>query len=556
MSITDSSTNKQSSSSTLRIAGPSAAIIIFFVSVAVFAPTRLGEILSTANDTVVQSIGWYYALIVVGFLVFCAIVTFGPYGKIPLGGDDDDPDYELGPWFAMLFAAGMGIGLVFWGVAEPLNHFASPPPGLSELTEQGKAQEAMNTTFLHWGLSAWGIYAVIGLAMAYSIHRRGRSVSVRWVLEPLLGKRVNGWFGDLIDIAAIVGTMFGVATSLGLGATQLSAGLEYLGLITQSTGFLVALVVIISLLAALSVASGLDVGIKWLSTGNMVLAACLCLAVLVLGNPGFVMREFVQSIGEYIQNFIHLSFRTMPFRGELGRDWLAGWTTNYWGWWISWSPFVGIFIARISRGRTVREFVIGVLAVPTLVTFLWFSTLGGTALYQQIYGPGDLIGPDGSVSTSSALFQMLEHLQGGAIMSGLFLLLLVIFFVTSSDSASFVVGMVSANGNPNPSLRIRLLWAAASGIIAAVLLWGGSLNGDLTGGLGTLQTMSILAAAPFSLVLVGACFATGKAFHEEHRKELRAQRALLRRELNEHVEDMVREHVEAATGNDPVDESK
>ncbi len=526
-----------------RIAFPAAAIIGIFVTIALVAPGQLSELLSTANETVVRSVGWYYALIVVGFLIFSAIVALGPYGSISLGGDDDEPDYSLGTWFSMLFAAGMGIGLVFWGVAEPLNHLASPPPGLRQLTEQGKAQEAMNTTFLHWGLSAWGIYAVIGLALAYAIFRRGRSVSVRWVLEPLLGDRVKGVLGDIIDIAAIVGTLFGVATSLGLGVSQLSAGMEYLGIIKQSTGLLITLVVVITIMAAASVASGLDVGIKWLSTGNMVLAAALAIAVVLLGHPDFVMREFVQSLGEYIQNFVHLTFRTMPFQGEEGSKWMAGWTTNYWGWWMSWSPFVGIFIARISKGRTVREFIVGVLAVPSLITFLWFSALGGTAMYQQIYGPGNLINEDGTVSTSKALFQMLEHLPGGPILSGLFLLLLVVFFVTSSDSASFVVGMLSAGGNPHPSLGVHLMWAAAEGSIAAVLLWGGSASEDPAAGLAALQTMSILAAAPFSLVLVASCFATGKALHLEHRQEMRAQKALVRREMKEHVHDVLKTHV-------------
>lgn len=543
MSNPDAPEQTPMTNATKRVAFPAAAIIVTFVAIALVAPGQLSELLSRANATVVQSIGWYYALIVVAFLVFSAVVALGPYGSISLGGDEEDPDYSLGTWFAMLFAAGMGIGLVFWGVAEPLNHLASPPPGLRELTEQGKAQEAMNTTFLHWGLSAWGIYAVIGLAMAYTIHRRGRGVSVRWVLEPLLGDRVKGALGDVIDVTAIVGTMFGVATSLGLGATQLSAGMEYLGLVKQSTWLLITLVVVISMMAAVSVATGLDVGIKWLSTGNMVLAAGLAVAVVLLGHPGFVMREFVQSLGEYIQNFIHLTFRTMPFQGEQGREWMAAWTTNYWGWWISWSPFVGIFIARISKGRTVREFVIGVLAVPSLITFLWFAALGGTAMYQQIYGPGNLINEDGTVSTSKALFQMLEHLPGGPVLSGLFLLLLVVFFVTSSDSASFVIGMLSAGGDPNPSLGIRLLWATAGGSIAAVLLWGGAASEDPAAGLGALQTMSILAAAPFSLVLAASCLSTGKALHLEHRREMRAQKALVRRELSEHVHDVVKTHV-------------
>lgn len=550
MTSTPEETTPSGSRINPRVFVPAALLVTVFVGVAIAAPTWLNALLAAANTTVIQSIGWYYALVVVGFLVFAAVLAFGPYGNITLGSDDDEPSYRLGTWFAMLFAAGMGIGLVFWGVAEPLNHLASPPPGSRAGTPEAAAQEAMNTTFLHWGLSAWGIYVVIGLAMAYAIHRRGRSVSVRWVLEPLLGDRVKGWIGDLIDIAAVVGTVFGVATSLGLGATQLSAGMEYLGLVDASTLLLVGLVIAITALATISVASGLDVGIKWLSTGNMVLAGALMVAVWLLGHPGFVMREFVQGLGEYVANFVHLSFRTMPFQGEQGLSWMSDWTTNYWGWWISWSPFVGIFIARISRGRTVREFIVGVLAVPTLVTFLWFSVMGGTALYQQLYGPGDLIAADGTVATSQALFQVLEHLPGGPILSGLFLLLLVVFFVTSADSASFVVGMVASGGSQTPPLRGRLFWAVGTGAIAAALLWGGAASGDLTAGLGALQTMSILAAAPFSVILVASCAATGRALHREHRREARAQRALLRRELRKELKAEVRTQVEAAVSDD------
>ena len=528
------------------VAVPTAVIVLGFVGLAALAPRWLGQLLNAANSTVVNGLGWYYSLIVAGFVAFALLVAFGPYGNITLGPDDEPPSYSLVSWFAMLFAAGMGIGLVFWGVAEPLNHYATPPPGTPEGTSDAmKAQEAMTTSFLHWGLSAWAVYIVVGLAIAYTVHRKGRKVSLRWVLEPLFGRRVRGWFGDVVDVFAIVGTLFGVAASLGFGASQFTSGLDYLGIIKPEIWVLLAVIAIITSLATCSVLSGLDRGIKWLSNANLVLAAVLALAVLLLGQPLFVLREFVQTIGDYLSNFVHLSFRTLPFQGEAGESWLGTWTTYYWGWWISWSPFVGIFIARISRGRTVREFVAGVLAVPTLVTFLWFSIMGGTALWQQLHGSGDLISPEGKVNNVNALFQVLEHIPASNLLIVGFLILLVIFFVTSADSAAFVVDMVATGGEQDPPVLTRVMWAVLGGGIAAVLLWGGAVSGgeDLTAGLGALQTMTILAAAPFSVVMVLACLATLRAFSNEHRQRLRLENRVLRREMTEHVMGKVTEHV-------------
>ena len=528
------------------VAVPTAVIVLGFVGLAAVAPRWLSDLLKEANTSVVNGLGWYYSLIVAGFVGFALLVAFGPYGNITLGPDDEPPSYSLVSWFAMLFAAGMGIGLVFWGVAEPLNHYASPPPGTPAGTSDAmKAQEAMTTSFLHWGLSAWAVYIVVGLAIAYTVHRKGRKVSLRWALEPLFGRRVRGWFGDVVDVFAIVGTLFGVAASLGFGASQFSSGLDYLGILKSNIWVLLAVIAIITALATCSVLSGLDRGIKWLSNANLVLAAVLALAVLLLGQPLFVLREFVQTIGDYLSNFVHLSFRTLPFQGEAGESWLGTWTTYYWGWWISWSPFVGIFIARISKGRTVREFVAGVLAVPALVTFLWFSIMGGTALWQQLHGPGDLITPDGKVNNVNALFQVLEHIPASSLLIVGFLILLVIFFVTSADSAAFVVDMVATGGEQDPPVLTRVMWAVLGGGIAAVLLWGGAISGgeDLTAGLGALQTMTILAAAPFSVVMVLACLATLRAFSLEHRQRLRLENRVLRREMTEHVMDKVTEHV-------------
>lgn len=527
----------------IAVAAPTAVLVLGFVGVAALAPRWLGDILKDANTSVVNDLGWYYSLIVAGFVAFALLVAFGPYGNITLGKDDDPPAYSLVSWFAMLFAAGMGIGLVFWGVAEPLSHYASPPPGTpTDTPDAEKAQAAMTTSFLHWGLSAWAVYIVVGLAIAYTVHRKGRKVSLRWALEPLFGRHVRGWIGDVVDVFAIVGTLFGVAASLGFGASQFSAGLEHLGILQSNIWVLMVVIVIITSLATCSVLSGLDRGIKWLSNTNLVLAAVLAIAVLVLGQPLFVLREFVQTIGDYMSNFVSLSFRTLPYQGTPGETWLGSWTTYYWGWWISWSPFVGIFIARISRGRTVREFVMGVLAVPALVTFLWFSIMGGTALWQQLYGPGNIVS-DGKVNSVTALFEVLNHLPANTVLVVGFLILLVIFFVTSADSAAFVVDMIATGGEQNPPVLTRVMWAVLGGGIAAVLLWGGASSGDLTAGLGALQTMTILAAAPFSVVMVLACIATLRAFSREHRQRLKLENQILHREMAEHVVDKVTEQV-------------
>ncbi|WP_127129174.1 BCCT family transporter [Georgenia sp. SYP-B2076] len=510
----------------LKVFIPAAAIVLAFVLVAVAFPRWLGSLMAAANTVVVSSLGWYYVLIVTGFVLFALYLAFSRLGDIKLGRDEEKPQYGMFTWFAMLFAAGMGIGLVFWGVAEPLNHFASPPPravGGPETLAQG----AMTYTFLHWGLHAWAIYIVVGLSMAYVVHRRRRPVSLRWALEPLLGtERVQGGWGHVVDVVAVVGTMFGVATSLGFGVVQIGAGLDHLGVLQLTRTALVVLIIVIAGMAALSVATGLDAGIKWLSNINLVFAGLFLLAVLLAGPTLFLLREFVQSVGSYLESIVRLSFATLPYQGAAGEAWLASWTTYYWGWWMSWSPFVGIFIARISRGRTVREFIVGVLLAPTLVTFLWFSIMGGTALYRELFGDGGLI-TDGKVDNNTALFQMLEALPGGPVLSGLAILLVVIFFVTSSDSGSYVVSMLSTGGDPNPPLWTRLTWAVLSGAIAAVLLGTGGAGGALA----SLQTMAILVAAPFSIVMIAMCVALYRSLGADHATSEQIRRALVRERL-------------------------
>jgi choline/glycine/proline betaine transport protein len=520
-----------------RVFYPAAGLLVVFVAITAIFPERMGDWIGRANTNVVQDLGWYYIAITAGFVGFSIWIAASHMGNIVLGKDGEEPEFSLPSWFAMLFAAGMGIGLVFWGVAEPLNHFNSPPPGSPAGDPAETARTAMDTTFLHWGLHAWAIYVVVGLAVAYSVHRRGNPISLRWALYPLLGDRIKGFWGDVIDVIAVLGTLFGVATSLGLGVSQIGGGLSYLGAVDDAgDGLKVVLIVVITAIAVVSVVTGIDKGIKWLSNINMVMAVALVAFVMVAGPTVFILSELVSQTGSYIQNFFRLSFNSMPFQ-EDGKQWLGWWTTFYWGWWISWAPFVGVFIARISRGRTVREFILGVLLVPTLVTFVWFSALGGTALHQEVFEGGGLIGEEG-VDSTTALFQMLDLLPLAAITSGIAILLIVVFFVTSSDSGSYVVDMLSSGGNPNPPVWSRAFWASMEGAVAAVLLLAGSAAG--ANPLGALQTMAILLALPFSFVMIGMCFATAKALLAEERLRQRKQRKWLAEEVAKELDQQPR----------------
>lgn len=504
---------------------PAAVVVLVFVAFAILLPDAAESLFAAIQASIVSNFNWYYVLIAAFFVAFSLWMGFSRFGDIKLGKDDDEPEFSVGSWFALLFAAGMGIGLVFFGVGEPLSHFANPRPGV-EGTPDELAQQALSQTYLHWGVHAWAIYVVIGLALAYAIHRRGRPVSIRWTLEPLLGKRVAGGWGNVIDVVALVGTLFGVATSLGLGVVQISAGLESIGLIEASDFVNVVLILVISAAVLFSVLSGVTKGMKWLSNFNLMIAGLIVIFILIVGPTQFLLRDFVQSIGTYLQDFIGLSFRVGAFTGAEGEAWQAAWTTFYWGWWISWAPFVGIFIARISRGRTVRQFVMGVLLVPTLITFLWFSVLGGTALYSELNGPGGLVGEDGTVVIESALFQMLDQLPAGTVLTVGAILLIAVFFVTSADSGSLVMSMIASGGQVEPKRWIRAFFTGVTAALAISLL--------LAGGLQALQTAAIIIALPFSVIMLLICWATAKAFSREHRAYERARRAAFLDRIGDH----------------------
>jgi choline/glycine/proline betaine transport protein len=506
------------------VLGPSLVVILGVALFSILLPKQAESVFGSIQSGIIGSLGWYYVLLVAAFVIVAIVFAVSKFGDIKLGKDDDEPEFSLLSWFSMLFAAGMGIGLVFYGVGEPLTHFLEPRPGVTG-SQQSLAQQAMSQTYLHWGLHAWSIYAVVGVALAYAVHRKGRPMSIRWAIEPLLGKRVQGGWGNAIDTIAVIGTVFGVATSLGLGVLQISAGLGYTGIAEPNILTQVVLILVITGVTIFSLVSGVHKGMKWLSNTNLILAGLLLFFVLFAGPTLFLLREWVQSMGAYLQNVVGLTFNVSAYQGAAGEAWQSSWTTFYWGWWMSWAPFVGVFIARISKGRTVRQFVLGVLLVPTLVTFLWFAVLGGTAIMQSLEGR-DFSGADGPVDLNTALFNMLAGLPGGSIATVGALLLILLFFVTSADSGSLVMGMLTTGGT-EPRNRVRIAWALVTSLLAISLL--------IAGGLASMQTAAIITALPFSVVIILMCVSSFKAFGIEVRREQRAKRRLFAAELTESV---------------------
>jgi choline/glycine/proline betaine transport protein len=451
---------------------------------------------------ITQYFGWYYVLSASVFLGFVLWLLMSRYGDVRLGDPHEKPEYGYFAWFAMLFSAGMGIGLLFWSVAEPMYHYLTPPFSVEGETQRS-AEVALRTTFFHWGLHAWAIYVIVGLSLAYFAYRHKLPLSIRSAFYPLLGNRIYGWPGHLIDIVAVFGTLFGVATSLGLGVQQINAGLAYLAEVPQNLTVQIVLIAIITAIATGSVMLGLNKGVKVLSNINVWLALGLVAVLLVLGPTIFILNSFVETTGRYLQNLIVMSFWTDTI-GNTG--WAGGWTIFYWGWWIAWAPFVGMFIARISRGRTIREFTLGVLFVPTLVTFFWLSVFGGTAMYHELLGAGG-IAEAVQNDLTTALYVMLDRLPLSALTATVATVVVVTFFVTSSDSGSLVIDMLTAGGELDPPRVQRVFWAVLEGVVAAILL--------VAGGLKALQTASIATGLLFSVLMLLMCVSLLKAFRDE-----------------------------------------
>ena len=494
--------SQQTSKLNKKVFFPSSVLIIALLIYTVLFPKTADSFFHSLQDTVVADGSWFYVLTVAIILLFVIFLGLSQYGEIKLGPDHAKPKFSTLTWLSMLFAAGMGIGLMFFGVAEPVMHFLAPPTADAATIEA--MREAMKMTFFHWGFHAWAIYAVVALILGYFAYRHNLPLTLRSALYPIIGDKIYGWRGHVVDVFAVTSTVFGVATSLGLGTTQINSGLNYVFGLPNNTTVQILLMAGVVAIAIVSVVTGLDKGVRRLSEANMILAVALLLFVLVVGPTVFLLQAYVQNTGAYLSDIVRNTFNLFAYEKT---DWIGGWTIFYWGWWLAWAPFVGLFIARISYGRTIREFVIGVLLIPTAFTLLWMTVFGNAAL-DLIFNQGhnelaNMVQQDSSV----ALFVFLEQLPFFSVLSVLSIVMVVIFFVTSCDSGAMVVDMLCSHGHNDTPVWQRIYWATGVGVVAAILLWAG--------GLGALQTMTIVSALPFAMVLLVSLYGLHKALRIE-----------------------------------------
>lgn len=473
------------------------AIIGLFLIVVLLAPNSFDLVTKHLNQWVTDSFSWFYVLSVAIFLILLIYIAISDMGKIKLGLDHSQPTYSNSSWFAMLFTAGMGIGLMFFGVAEPVMHYVSPPTGDAETIQA--AQQAMQVTFFHWGLHAWAIYTIVGLSLAYFAYRHNLPLKIRSALYPLIGKKIYGPIGDGVDTFATIGTVFGVATTLGFGVTQINSGLNYLFGIEQSSTTQLILIIVVSAMASLSVFLGLDKGIKRLSELNLVLALVLLLFVFFASSTIYLLQTTIQNAGQYVSNLFNMTFNLYAYQPN---GWIGGWTIMYWAWWISWSPFVGMFIARVSRGRTIREFIVGVLFIPTGFTLIWMGFMGNAALNSILNEANTTLVTAVQNDSSVALFEFLNTLPFSGVMSLIATLLVMLFFVTSADSGALVTDYLTAKSENSPTWQ-RLFWTVLMAFLAIVLL--------LNGGLSALQSATMLSALPFTFIMLFICWGLVKA---------------------------------------------
>lgn len=485
----------------------SSILLILFVIWGAVASDHLALNAAKVFDFTTYAFGWFYLLTVLLFTLFCLFLAFSKYGKIRLGRDEDRPRYSFFTWVGMLFSAGFGVGLVFWGVAEPMSHFAAPPiAGIEELSPEA-ARVAMRYSFFHWGFSQWSVFTIVGLALAYFQFRHGKDGRISTTFDPLIGTEGKSYLRHPIDILAVIATITGVATSLGMGILQISGGLHNVYGAPNTAAFQLLIIGIMLVLYLTSSTTGLDRGIKWLSNLNLALALGLMTFVFIAGPTVFILNSLTLGIGDYIQRFIEMSLRMTPYRGG---TWIRDWTIFYWAWVIAWSPFVGSFVARVSRGRTVREFVLGVLIIPPLIGIVWISVFGGSAIHLDLFG-GQQIAAAVQNDVTSALFVTLDHFPLTDVLSFLSILLIITFLITSADSATFVLGMMTTRGSLNPAFYVKLIWGVLMSAIAAVLLLSSGLQG--------LQTASLIAALPFTIILIFICLSIVKSFQGEKKRK-------------------------------------
>jgi choline/carnitine/betaine transport len=482
---------------------PAAAVCLAFVLWGVIGTDSVASAADSALGWVIENFGWAFVLSTLGFLALAIYLGLSRHGKVRLGQDDERPEFRTSSWVAMMFSAGMGIGLMFFGVAEPMAHLGAPPNDAAPAGSPEAARVAMEYSYFHWAFHPWAIYAIVGLALAYFVYRKGHRNLISSAFRPLLGDRVDGPVGRGIDSLAIFATLFGSATSLGLGALQINGGMNILWDVEIANGVAVAIIAVLTLAFVASAISGVHKGIQWLSNGNMILAGALLLFLLIAGPTVFIFDTLTEAVGGYVTSIVPNSFTTGAF-GD--REWLGSWTIFYWAWWISWAPFVGTFIARISKGRTIGEFVFGVLLIPSGVSFVWFAILGGTAINLQLTGTADIAAAAGT-SPELALFTTLQQFALSDVTSFIVIVLVGLFFVSGADAASVVMGMLSCRGSLHPPRAVVILWGVLMGASASVLL--------LAGGLEALQQAAILAAAPFLLVMIGLAVSLVKALRAD-----------------------------------------
>lgn len=479
----------------------STAIIILSVVLTLVFHEQAEGTFVYLQDLVASNADWFFILALNLFIIFLFYLALGKFGQLRIGGPKARPEFKTTSWFAMLFSAGMGIGLLFFGVGEPIMHFSNPPTAIAGTPEA--ATQAMNFTFLHYGLHAWAAYALVGLSMAYFSYTRGLPLTIRSVFYPILGDKIYGPIGDAIDILAVLATVFGLATSLGFGVQQIATGLNFVFGWSSSVEMQIFYITIITLIATASVVLGVDKGVKILSEWNMRIALLLLLLAVVLGPTLFIFRAFVENTGSYIANFVEMSFWSETYTGG---NWQNDWTIFYWGWWIGWSPFVGMFIARISKGRTIREFILGVLLVPALLTFFWMSAFGSAAINQAMT-EGSVIVEAVNKDMATALFVFFQDYPLASVINIIAVILVAGFFITSSDSGSLVIDSITSGGKTDSPVKQRIFWAFIEGAIAAILLLGGGLQ--------ALQSAAIATGLPFAVILLVMCYSLFKGLKED-----------------------------------------
>lgn len=512
----------------------SACLLAVFIVWTIMNPDQAEAAFGNTLDYITRNAGWFFILAANCFIVAALYFALGRFGDLKIGGNEAQPEFSTFGWFAMLLSAGMGIGLLFWSVGEPIFHLNQPSPMFSAV-QPGSAQAAeasMVTTFFHWGLHPWAIYSMVGLGLAFFSFNRGLPLTIRSIFYPLIGNKIYGHWGNAIDVLSVLATLAGLATSLGLGVAQINAGLDFLFDIGISVGTQVLLIGLITIMATGSVVLGLDGGVKRLSEINMILAGVFLLLILFLGPTVYIMSSFTENIGAYLSAFPQLSMWAETF---VDTNWQGDWTVFYWAWWISWSPFVGMFIARISKGRTVREFILGVLLFPTLISFLWISVFGSSALFLETTGIADLFALV-EIDESVALFAMLENFPYTQVLSVIGVILVTVFFITSSDSGSLVVDHLTSGGKLDSPVPQRVFWAVMEGVLAAALLIGGGLT--------ALQTASVITGLPFTLILLLIIYSLYAGLKDEYAVEQLVRERLREVEERHMLEEVIAETVE------------